>query len=132
MKHVIWKNNKNVGCIDISCSAANELNRIGIGVYIEAKADGKDVKQPENGTVPRMRTLNEIVNYFKSQDPNTAIKINYIRNLVLDGKVNFVQVGKKRYVDLDSTIEYIKYSNCVNSQKDDNKKCGVVRRIEEE
>lgn len=57
--------------------------------------------------VPRMRTINQCAEIFKEQDPETKITKNYIRTLVVDGKIPYVECGKKYLINLDKLIEFL-------------------------
>lgn len=58
----------------------------------------------------RMRTLAETMTYIKSQDPQTALTPCALRSMVLSGKIPFVQVGRKRLIDLDTLNDYLLYA----------------------
>lgn len=44
-------------------------------------------------TIPRMRTINELVREIKEQDPTSAITYNYVRSLCKERK-NQVHIGQ--------------------------------------
>jgi len=55
----------------------------------------------------RMRTINQVVEEFKKEDPTTAITYSFINTLIKENKIKYIAVGSKRLVDLDSLIEYL-------------------------
>jgi len=68
----------------------------------------------DNGTalrVPRMRTLSEVYAYIKAADPDTAISANYVRRLIISGKIPRVKCGKKYLIDIDLLQDYL--SKCM-------------------
>jgi len=62
----------------------------------------------EYGTIlriPRMRTLSEVYAYIREADPDTAISANYVRRLIISGKIPRMKCGKKYLIDIDLLIE---------------------------
>lgn len=57
--------------------------------------------------IPRMRTAEKALNDIKAVDPNTAITLRRIREIIASGEINVFQAGKKKLFDLDALIEYI-------------------------
>lgn len=57
--------------------------------------------------VPRMRTIDQCVAYFKEQDPETTMTRYRIKMLLLEGTVPHVMCGTKYLVNLDKLIEYL-------------------------
>lgn len=57
--------------------------------------------------VPRMRTIQECVDYFASKDPETSIKYCTLRRWVLEGKVPSLQIGKMKLINLDLLIAIV-------------------------
>ncbi len=55
----------------------------------------------------RTRTIKEAYAYFKEADPNTAVTENFIRKLLITGKVPCVKVGRKFLVTLEALEEYL-------------------------
>lgn len=58
-------------------------------------------------TIPRMRTINELVQEIKVQDPRSAISYHYIRSLCKAGKIKCILVNSKYLIDLDAFITYL-------------------------
>ena len=58
----------------------------------------KDTTATSTGSLPRMRTLSKA-------DPDTAITMRIIRDLVYTGKVQVYCVGRKKLVNLDLLYE---------------------------
>ena len=64
----------------------------------------------DNGTIiriPRMRTLSEVYAYIKEADPDTAISANYVRCLIISGKIPRVKCGKKYLIDIDLLQDHL-------------------------
>ena len=59
-------------------------------------------------TTPRMRTAEGALAVIKTEDPETAVTLRAIRGLINTGKVPHVPVGKKRLVDVDQLMDYLK------------------------
>jgi len=57
--------------------------------------------------IPRMRTLSEVYAYIKEADPNTAISANYVRCLIISGKIPRVKCGKKYLIDIDLLQDHL-------------------------
>lgn len=65
-----------------------------------------------------MRLLKDAYTEIKALDPNTAISRDFIRQLVLSGKVPCTMAGRKRLVNLDALIAYL-----ASPREDENKRC---------
>ena len=59
-------------------------------------------------TTPRMRTAEGALAVIKTEDPETAVTLRAIRGLINTGKVPPVPVGKKKLVDVDRLMDYLK------------------------
>ena len=59
-------------------------------------------------TTPRMRTAEGALAVIKTEDPETAVTLRAIRGLINTGKVPHVPVGKKKLVDVDQLMGYLK------------------------
>ena len=59
-------------------------------------------------TTPRMRTAEGALAVIKTEDPETAVTLRAIRGLINTGKVPHVPVGKKKLVDVDRRMDYLK------------------------
>ena len=57
--------------------------------------------------LPRMRTIEQCVNLVKELDEHTAISEWFIRCLVRDNKIFYVNTGKKILVNFDSFLNYL-------------------------
>ena len=55
--------------------------------------------------LPRMRTINETLEYIKSLDEGTAVSAYLIRKICKDKKVHCFMTGKKYLIDIDDLIE---------------------------
>ena len=59
-------------------------------------------------TLPRMRTIKELVEEIKQIDPHTAIREYYARDLVNKNKIPYVRAGRKILINLDGFVEYLR------------------------
>lgn len=57
--------------------------------------------------MPRMRLISEAFNEIKKDDPNTAITLSGLRNLVRQGKIPCTKIGRKTLINYDALIEYL-------------------------
>ena len=51
--------------------------------------------------MPRMRTIQEAAKELRETDPNTALTRYAIRQMVLNGTIPCINVGKKRLINMD-------------------------------
>ena len=51
--------------------------------------------------IRRMRTAAQAAAEFRKADPETAVKENFIRDMIRSGQLHVVQVGKKQLIDFD-------------------------------
>ncbi len=57
--------------------------------------------------IRRMRTAAQAAEEFRKADPETAVKENFIRDMIRSGQIHFVQVGKKQLIDFDELLMVI-------------------------
>ena len=57
--------------------------------------------------IVRMRTIEGCITEFKKIYPDTEVKKNFVRNLVLNKKVASTRAGTKYLVNFDSLLEYL-------------------------
>ncbi len=55
----------------------------------------------------RMRTADKALAIIRQEDPETDISLRYIRQLIYDGAIPYVQVGRKKLVNVDFLMNYI-------------------------
>ena len=60
-----------------------------------------------NKVAPRMRTIGECMKMLREDDPNTAVTLNALRNMVLSNRVPYFSVGNKRLVNYDKLLEIL-------------------------
>lgn len=58
-------------------------------------------------TLPRMRTIKEAVEEIKKDDPQTAIREYFIRDLVVSNRIPYVKAGRKILINMDKLYEYL-------------------------
>lgn len=64
----------------------------------------KGVRKMSN---PKMRFPKQALEELKRIDPETPIKVGYIRKLVHTGVIPSVAIGKRRLLNLDSLLDYL-------------------------
>ena len=57
--------------------------------------------------MPRMRTIAEVADELRKADPNTALTKYAIRQMVLNGTIPCIKVGKKRLINMDVLEAYL-------------------------
>lgn len=57
--------------------------------------------------MPRMRTIQEAAKELRKTDPNTALTPYAIRQMVLNGTIPCINVGKKRLINMDILEHYL-------------------------
>jgi len=73
--------------------------------------------------INRMRTVRQCYEYFKAEDPESAISEFYLRGLVRQNKVPVFMAGRKQLVNLDKLIDYL---NGAEPQEEMNKEFTIV------
>lgn len=57
--------------------------------------------------LPRMRFPKQAVEELRRIDPDTPIKVGYVRKLVRTGAIPSVPIGNRRLLNLDVLIDYL-------------------------
>ena len=75
--------------------------------YNESTARILNVRELEEKEtpVPRMRSMQECADYFATRDPETKIKYCTLRKWALEGKIQFVQIGNRKLINLDLLLD---------------------------
>lgn len=55
----------------------------------------------------RMRTIDQLAEYLKSTDPETALTKTAIRRLVISGVLPHVNAGRKYLVSIEAVEDYL-------------------------
>ena len=55
----------------------------------------------------RMRTIKQLAEHYQSNDPDTAITVHFIRQLVLSGCLPCVYAGVKRLIAIEDMDEFL-------------------------
>lgn len=58
-------------------------------------------------TLPRMRTIDGLYMEIHRLDPESQVKKNFIRQLIITGKVKSVKAGSKYLANLDEVLSYM-------------------------
>ena len=56
----------------------------------------------------RMRTIDQVADWLRKTDPDTALTKTALRRLVTTGQLPSVRIGQKYLLDLDTLTEYLK------------------------
>jgi hypothetical protein len=103
----------------------------------EAKQEETKVSlTPESGQVQsvkcpvRMRTISQVMEHLKQEDPGSSVSEYYLRGLVKQGKVPVFYAGRKCLVNLDKLLEYLS-GDLPEADPDSVKKFGVIRKVSE-
>lgn len=78
-------------------------------------------------SIPRIRTIPECVAMLKELDPETAITITALRNMVKRGEVPAVPVGSKSLINFDMLLEMF----CLKQPAPSSGEYGKIRPISE-
>ena len=62
---------------------------------------------------PRMRTAAGALDIIRSDDPETAVTLRYIRRLISTGTVPHIPVGRKKLINVDALMSYLEQSGGV-------------------
>lgn len=57
---------------------------------------------------PRMRTAPGALAIIQQEDPGTDVTLHYLRRLIKTGAIPSVPVGKKKLINVDKLIDYLK------------------------
>lgn len=61
----------------------------------------------EMSTIPKMRTVSEILKMIKMDDPQTALTLTGLRRIIKQGKIHIEKIGRKTLVNCDALIDYL-------------------------
>jgi|LFRM01.2.fsa_nt_gb hypothetical protein len=79
--------------------------------------------------ITRIRTIDGCVHELKQIDPGSQISRNFVRNLVLTGRVKYTKSGSKYLVNFDSLLAYLQ-NPPTESDNTSTPEYGKLRRIE--
>lgn len=57
---------------------------------------------------PRMRTAPGALDIIRQEDPGTDVTLHYLRRLIKTGAIQCVPVGRKKLVNVDKLIDFLK------------------------
>jgi hypothetical protein len=57
--------------------------------------------QPKGDIKMRMRTIQQLADHYKKEDPETAVTAHFIRATVIDGRVPCSPAGSKRLIAIE-------------------------------
>lgn len=88
-----------------------------------------NVVQPQ---AARMRTVQQVVAYFKEQNPNTNMNEYLLRTMIKTGKLAVVKAGHKSLINLDKLIGQLNGFGIQEQEEQQPKKDGYgkIRRVE--
>ena len=64
----------------------------------------------------KYRTIIQAYNEIKTNDPDTALSLNYIRNILTDGSVPTIKAGVKVLVDMDVLYDFLSKDTQANKE----------------
>lgn len=79
--------------------------------------------------VPRMRTAERVLEEIKAADPDTEVKLCYIRQLIRAGAVPVVVCGRKKLVNVDAVMELLARGYTFPEPEQRPQGMGELRRI---
>jgi excisionase family DNA binding protein len=74
----------------------------------------------------RMRTIDQIAEYLKKTDPETALTKTAIRRLVISDTLPHVKAGRKYLVSIEAVEDYLEHGETHHLQPAQ----GAIRRVE--
>lgn len=75
--------------------------------------------------LPRMRTAAGVLAEIEEADPKTEITLHFIRHIIHTEQVPVVHVGRKKLVDVDALLEFIRSG----SQQKATQATGRIRKV---
>ncbi len=78
--------------------------------------------------MPRMRTIQQTIQYLRTKDPDTAVTEWWLRNILRAGKIRHHRAGCKFLVDLDAIDIFL--SNPPADEPDPAQRYGTIRKID--
>ena len=77
----------------------------------------------------KMRTLPKAIEHIKTSDPDTALTLHALKQLVLSDKMPHVKVGNKRLVDVELLERYLRGEYEPPSKVEQLPQKGQIRRL---
>ncbi len=77
----------------------------------------------------RMRTIIQVVEYLKEEDPKSCISEHYLRQLVKQNKVPVFYAGRKALINLDKLLEYLA-GDLPEADLEPAQRIGVIRKVQ--
>lgn len=106
--------------------------RKALATIMESEATGSTESATTQPQAARMRTVQQVVAYFKEQDPNTNMNEYLLRTMIKTGKLAVVKAGHKSLINLDKLIEQLNGFGIQEQEEQQPKKDGYgkIRRVE--
>lgn len=76
-------------------------------------------------TIPQMRLIHEIYDQLHRDDPDSAVTMYALRQLVKSGKIPSVKIGRKALINYYDVLDYFKTSPTVTIPEEIN----GIRRV---
>ncbi len=89
-----------------------QMNQDGVSdISMDEVPTAKEIGSIEEkkNSLARMRTVAQVVEYFKEEDPESGITEYYLRGLIKQKKIPVLHAGRKSLINLDKLVEYL---NC--------------------
>ena len=75
----------------------------------------------------RMRTVNQVMEYLRRKDPNSAITEWWLRENLRNGTIHHHKAGNKYLINLDYLEEFL--NNPSRIEDDENETYGTIRKV---
>lgn len=110
------------GVTDICMNQVNEVPMI-------ANLSEKEIMQKTQG-LKRMRTISQIMEFLKEEDPESCISEHYLRQLVKHNQVPVFHAGRRQLISLDGLLEYLGGQQ-LETRTEEVINYGVIRKVNE-
>lgn len=71
----------------------------------------REIINPKNNNVPRLRTLPQAFEELKREDPDTAMTMRALRRMVNTGELPTVHIESKRLINMPVLFNYLSCSD---------------------
>lgn len=77
---------------------------------------------------PRMRYIDAAVAMLKAADPDSVVTVYMVRNLVRDGTIPSIPIGRRRLLNYDVLEDYLAHPGR-HEQQEESEQCGGIRQV---
>lgn len=79
--------------------------------------------------IARVRTIAGLWQEIHTLDPSSQVSKNFLRQLVISGKIKSVRAGNKYLIDLDAVLNYLTNPPCEETEEKSESSYGKLRRV---